>query len=448
MRLSSPPQLRPPAPLGNHRRTIELVALDKLLDRLPRLVELVASDLGISNEKGGGGGRPGMSPDRVLRAMLVRALEQCTFEHLDFILADSHAYRWFLRLGWSEPSPSRSTLHENIRSIKAETVEKINAELVGFTSKIQFEPGEKIRVDCTVTETSIHPPDDAWQLYDVVRVLCRLLWKASLFQPNISYHSRKKAAKRRQQETMVKDKNLRKKAYRHLLKITASVLDCAEKAVEALRTNTADDNRAMKLADEIAMFVERGQRVVDQTRKRVLLEESVPASSKVVSIFEAHTDIIIKCRRGVRYGHKLVLATGPTGLVVHCRVLKGNPADSTLVSSTTDAVTKATGNTPRQVAMDGGFASKSNLKALKERGVSEVCFSKRRGMAVSDMTSTKRVYRHLWRFRVGIEAGVSWLKRSFGLRRSPWRGEDGFGAYVQSSVLAFNLLLVALNAHY
>ena len=34
--------------------------------------------------------------------------------------------------------------------------------------------------------------------------------------------------------------------------------------------------------------------VVDYTRRRVLGGESVPASEKVVSLFEPHTDIIVK----------------------------------------------------------------------------------------------------------------------------------------------------------
>ncbi|MCK6507886.1 transposase, partial [Myxococcota bacterium] len=124
-------------------------------------------------------------------------------------------------------------------------------------------------------------------------------------------------------------------------------------------------------------------------------------------------------------------------------VLDGNPADSTLVGPTLDGVTVALGKPPRQVAMDGGFASKENLAIAKERGVQDVCFSKRRGMAIADMAKSTWVYRRLWNFRAGIEAGISWLKRCFGLDRCNWKGEDGFHAYVKSNVLAFNLFLVA-----
>jgi len=53
------------------------------------------------------------------------------------------------------------------------------------------------------------------------------------------------------------------------------------------------------------------------------------------------------------------------------------------------------------------------------------------------------VYRKLRNFRAGIEAGISCLKRAYGLARSTWRGLAHFKAYVWSSVVAYNLTLLA-----
>src|SRR5918911_1735229 len=41
----------------------------------------------------------------------------------------------------------------------------------------------------------------------------------------------------------------------------------------------------------------------------------------------------------------------------------------------------------------------------------------------------------------GIEAGISCLKRAYGLARCTWRGLDRFRAYVWSSVVAYNTAL-------
>ena len=59
------------------------------------------------------------------------------------------------------------------------------------------------------------------------------------------------------------------------------------------------------------------------------------------------------------------------------------------------------------------------------------------------MTSSQWVYDKLRRFRAGIEAGISLLKRVFGLARCVWKGPAGFHAYVRTAVLAANLLLLA-----
>ena len=44
--------------------------------------------------------------------------------------------------------------------------------------------------------------------------------------------------------------------------------------------------------------------------------ETVPASEKIVSLFEPHADIVVKGGRGTHYGHKVNLATGRNGLAL------------------------------------------------------------------------------------------------------------------------------------
>jgi IS5 family transposase len=93
--------------------------------------------------------------------------------------------------------------------------------------------------------------------------------------------------------------------------------------------------------------------------------------------------------------------------------------------------------------MDGGFASKDNLVKAKARKIKDVCFSKKRGLKEADMCRSDYVYKKLRQFRAGIESGISWLKRSFGLTRCTWKGFRSFKCYVLSSVVAANLLTMA-----
>ena len=84
-----------------------------------------------------------------------------------------------------------------------------------------------------------------------------------------------------------------------------------------------------------------------------------------------------------------------------------------------------------------------NLHEAKALGVTDMVFERKRGLQVADMASTPGVYDKLRRFRAGIEAAISYLKRCFGLRRCHWRGLDHFRAYVWSAIVAHNLAVLA-----
>ena len=193
----------------------------------------------------------------------------------------------------------------------------------------------------------------------------------------------------------------------------------------------------------VSEYLDLLHRVTDQTTRRVLQGESVPAQEKVVSLFEPHTDIIVKGGRGTHYGHKINLATGRSGLALDVVVEDGNPADSARCLPMLERHIEHYGAVPSRVAFDGGYASRANLKDAKELGIEHVVFHKKRGMKVADMTPSSWLYGRLKRFRAGIEAGISYLKRCFGLGRCLWRGLPHFTAYVHSAVFAHNLMRLA-----
>ena len=60
------------------------------------------------------------------------------------------------------------------------------------------------------------------------------------------------------------------------------------------------------LAEKLARAVGLLGKVIDQIDRRVFKGKQVPASEKVVSCFEDHTDIIVKKRRETEYGHKIL----------------------------------------------------------------------------------------------------------------------------------------------
>jgi len=303
------------------------------------------------------------------------------------------------------------------------------------------EDGRKIRIDGTVTATNVHAPTDSSLLNDAVRVLTRLMVRAREDFGIRPFPDRTKRANRRALEVLNTKGRKRTKAYRDLLKVTRESVGYSQEAAAELEK--CRDVMAPLLARRIEHYVRLANCVIDQTERRVLHGEAVPAEEKIFSIFEEHTDIIIKDRRDTHYGHKLTIACGRSGLVLDWVVEDGNPADSTLALRMLERQKEIYGRAPRQAALDGGYASKANLQKGKELGVQDLVFSKKRGLEVSEMAKSHWVFKRLRNFRAGIEGWISYLKRSFGLDRCNWRGWPGFHRYTGASIIAANLLILA-----
>ena len=293
-----------------------------------------------------------------------------------------------------------------------------------------------------MVETDIHPPADSNQLYDAVRVLSRLLGQADGLWGHVSHQNHTRRANRRHMEIWnAKNSKARQAPYRDLLKVTQMTVGYTEKAISLLEA--APDLKAIGFAMDLMHYLEFTRKVIDQAERRVLKGERIPASEKVLSIFEPHTDIIVKDRRQTYYGHKVCLCVGASQLTTDCLITEGNPADTELTVDMLDRQNKIYGRYPLKVALDGGFASKNNLKAAKEREIKDVCFAKKKGLDELDMCRSRWFYKRLRNFRAGVESVISWIKRSLGFDRCNCKWRRYFGSYVWLSVVAANLRTLA-----
>ena len=434
-------QLRIVEPSIDHEHAKELKQIHTLISRCPQIADMVHADLirGLDDPEAG---REGMPADQVFKVLLIKQMNGFSYRMLRYHLADSRTYRWFCGFGIADEIPSETSLNRDIKKVRAQTLEAINHILLGLADNEGIEKGRKVRVDCTVTESNIHHPTDSSLLWDSVRVLCRLTERAQeKFGMKVPDHSRR-AKKRAMGVLNAKNNKIRKKHYRDLLKVTKKVVADAEGIRERLATETTSI-AGIRIWAELGNYLPLARQVIDQTERRVLLGDKLKPAEKLVSIFEPHTDIIVKDRRDTYYGHKLAITGGASGLLTDLVIEDGNPADSSIALRMIARQKEIYGRLPRQAAFDGGFASKPNLASIKELGVEDVMFSKKRGLEVSDMTKSTWVYKKLRDFRAGIEGMISFLKRSLGLTRCTWRGLASFKAYAWSSVVTANLLLMA-----
>jgi len=435
------------AHIVDHPQGRELEVISAIIDANPTICEHILQDLNRGKSESQRAGAKGMSADQVLRCLIVKTLFGFTYEELAFHIVDSHSLRWFCRIGIAEEGFQKSALNRNIKVISAKSWQLINRKILGYAKQEGIERGRKVRTDCTCVESNIHKPSDSTLLADAVRVLTRLIKRGrdefGFKVPGFSNHNRR--AKRRMLAVMnAKNEKQRKAAYIDLLHITGKAVEYAHAAAMNIKHNALAPS-ALALVDEIEHYANLSQKVISQTQQRIMLGQSVAAQDKVVSLFEPHTDVIVKDRRNTIFGHKICLTGGASNLILDCLIVKGNPADVDLAIPMLDRQKRIYGRYPLKVSFDGGFASKDNLKKAKAapREIKDVCFAKKRGLKVIDMCRSEYVYHRLRRFRAGIESGISWLKRSMGLSRCMWKGWHAFKSYVWSSIVAANLLTIA-----
>jgi IS5 family transposase len=425
----------------------ELAEISLLLDANPRVLDYVFSDLtkGCCVDTGA----EGMTAEQVLRAAVLKQSRQLSYRELAFHLEDSKAFRAFTRLELGY-YPGFSTLQDNIIQLSSTSWKEINDIIIRDSSDAGVETGRKIRIDATSVLCAILKPSDSSLLRDGVRIITRWLLRGQRFNlpSKYDYADHRRVMKKRFTEILnSKKEESRVAAYKEQLKYARRVCCYAETAlpiIEKASCKTPEEQAALdKLVAKIRNAHALLLSVIDQTERRVIKKESVPSAEKVTSFFESHTDIIVKKNRETSFGHKVVFTSGRSNLIIDCLIERGNPADTEQLMTMLERQKEIFGRMPRQVATDGGYASKDNLAKAKKAGIKDVAFSKKRGLAILDMVKSNWVYKQLKNFRAGIEANISAMKRAFGLRRCNWSGWEGFQQYVWSAVVSYNLIVLA-----
>jgi IS5 family transposase len=419
---------------------IQLKRLSSLLDGHQEILPVIARDL--INKSLAPTGRTGLSVESIFRCLILKQLFGFSYEQLAFHLSDSMSYRTFFRLP-SHLAPKKSCLQSTIRRLKPETLELVHQMLsIDWLEKEKISL-QQLRIDSTVVASNIAPPSDSNMLDDGVRVLSRYLMKSrDITGIKIRFTDKRDASKSLAFQIFNAKKTVKDALYLDLLKLVDVVLKQAERGLRQVSTKSVSPD-APGWIKEVEHYRNLLLRVVSQTKRRVVDNEKVPAVDKIVSIFEEHTDIIIKGFRDTQFGHKINLSSERSGIITHLSIEKGNPADSDLFLQVLDSHREILGRLPQSVVCDGGYASKANVEKGRALGIDHVVFHKRVGISYLAMGVKRKTFERLRNFRAGIEGNISELKRTFGVSKATWKGHEGFQAFVWSSVISYNLVRLA-----
>jgi IS5 family transposase len=273
----------------------------------------------------------------------------------------------------------------------------------------------------------IHHPTDSGLLGDGVRVLSRLRQLHRLAR-----HKGEAATAQVQQ------------AYGRLLAVAKHTHTQATRVYAGLQQQTTP--KARRLVRQFEPCLPRVAQRLAQTVRRVLHGEMVPARDTLVSLFEPHTQLIVRRKTGkaVECGRKVWLEEVEGGLISGYRGLAEAGQDCPSWPDSLVAHQQRCGRPPRLLAADRGGYSAANEAGAQQARVTRMVIPYA-GKAPPARLAQERTawFRRGLRFRAGIEGRSSILRHRCGLDRCRDHGAAGLGHWVGWGIVTANLRTMA-----
>jgi transposase, IS5 family len=233
-------------------------------------------------------------------------------------------------------------------------------------------------------------------------------------------------------------------------RLTGEVAGIARQSLEQVQAVAGNARRALarrpgdgrlgRLVGELEETIGHTGRLLAQTDQRLAGNRVI--ADRLVSLSDPDARPIRKGkpRTPTQFGYTLLLAEDERGFIADHRVERGNPPDAPQLLPSVERVMAVTGRPPGTVVGDRGFGNAANDQALEALGVKRVGLQRTGTPAKARLALERtRRFRRLRNWRVGIEARISHLKCSFGLRRTRLRRLGGARTWVGLGIFAYNL---------
>jgi IS5 family transposase len=416
-------------------RNLELGLIDTILEQHPHLINLLEGDITRGQKSSVFGRKDTPSVEQIVRAAIYKELKGLDYRQLEYHQTDSRICAAFIKIDDLRPY-SFQVYHKYISQISSDNLQKLLVELNKIAINEGLEDIEKIRQDSTVVETNIHYPTNNAILWDCIKEAHRLLGHLHEEIDTLSYRDYTTQAKKTYyQINVIKGQDKRTELFRKQLVLFVKTIN---QVSNVIKKNPSCSVVAMALICQLKKHLEVMNLVYDMVYLKEIKGEKVPNEEKIYSIYEQHTDIIVKGSREVKFGHKVDLCSGKSNLVLNCQVLRGNPSDKELFAPAVDAIIDNYEQVPRDCTTGGGYASLANQDHAKEKGITNIVFNKVVG-SLQNIAGSKNMETRLKKWRSGIEAIISNIKRGFNLARCTWKGWEHFVAKVLWSIIAYNI---------
>lgn len=409
--------------------------IDTIIEEHPELLKIVESDITQGSWQSEFGRKDIPSVEQIFRAALYKEMKQLDYRDLEYHQIDSRICSQFIKI--DELRPYTFQMYQKyISKISSDNLQIVMVSLNKIAIGEGLEDIEKVRQDSTVVETNIHYPTNNSLVWDCIKESHRLLVHLQKEITNLDYRDYTTTAKKTFFKINVtKGVDKRVDLFKKQLITFTKCINQVSNIVKKKRNCSLEAQCVLVSLEKHLPIM---QQVFDMTQKWEIKKEKVSNDKKLFSIYEQHTDIIVKGSRDVKFGHKINLSSGKSNLILSCDVPQGNPSDKDLFQPTIDKIIATYEITPRDSATDGGYATKANADYAKEKGIVNIVFNKVVG-SLQNIVSSKNIETRLKKWRSGMEANISNFKRGFDIRRCNWKGFDHFCSKVMWSVIGYNI---------
>jgi hypothetical protein len=436
-------------------RALQHVYEDAPLRR--HILELVGKDVtgGCSRKLG----RQGLDYWSITVLAAVRLGCDLDYDKLQDLAEQHRTLRLMMGIGdWEEKADfDWRRIRDNVCLLRPATLAKINESIVGAGHQLAPEAVAAVRGDSFVVETNIHHPTESSLIGDGLRKVVNLAAElaAEHGQPGWRQHehllknvkdivheiSRKTRAKKEGADRL-------KPGYTKLLALAADLLGRARDLLMAVafqvdvpRIDLAGGSVAGGRERELHHYLQLTEKVCGTARRRVLLGETVPNEDKIFSIFEPHTELIMRGKQPnpIQYGHKVLVIEDAVGFICHYEVMANGALDQERVVPVMTKLQKRFGGKIESASFDRGFHTTDNQAKLAAIVPHPCLVKKGQALGRKQQEEATVEFRQARQNHPGVESAIGALQSGNGQERSRDKSKLGYERYVGLGILGRNL---------
>lgn len=345
----------------------------------------------------------------------------------------------------------RQTLCDNIRWFTQDILDDINRIIVQAGNQqlgITKDDVLHCRLDSFVVETNVHYPTDINLLWDAVRKTLQigqtLAEDLSIQGWRQSRHHLRTTKNLYRRIQRIHDKKQRETPqYKELIR---EYIESAKEYFNRARSSfcSLGDGctplQALRI-ENLLYFVKSGETLSKQIRQRCLHDKTIPQNEKMFSLFEPHTEWIVKGKAGItqELGIKTAILECDNGYILLGRVMQQEQDEEIAVPMITEA--KKRYPQLSSCSFDKGFHSSDNQMDLAK--ILDKVILPRKGKLDTEELAIEQDdgFKTLRRKHAAVESAIHALE-NHGLDMCPDHGIDGFKRYVGLAIVARNIQLL------